>query len=88
MLHPGAEGKKGPGERAVAEVGSFKPETSTELQQRARDDRRKRTLCIPIINKAFWPPFRNTDPSQPLLLTRTVSSYKKTWNGYAFKTSH
>lgn len=86
MLNPGAEGQKGPRDRAVAEVGSYTPRMSTEPQQGPRDEeRRKRILCISVINKAFWPRVWNTDPSQPLLLTHTLSSYKYSNDGFTFK---
>lgn len=64
MLNLGAEGKRGPKDRAVAEESSFAPWISTEPQQEPRnEERRKRILCISIINKDFWPPVWNTDPS-------------------------
>ena len=88
MLNPGAEGKKGPKDREVAEVGSFTPWISTELQQRATDEERgQRILHVSIISKAFWPPIQNTGPSQPLQLSCILSSYHKTYNDYAFKMS-
>lgn len=62
----------------VAEVGSFTPWISTELQQRATDEERaQRILHVSIISKAFWPPIQNTGPSQPLQLSCTLSSYQK-----------
>lgn len=63
MLNPGAEGKKGPRDRTVAETSSFTPWISTKPWQEPRDERRKRIIRISIINKAFWPPVRNTEPS-------------------------
>lgn len=64
MLNLGADGGKKTKRRDSGRDELFHTLDLTKPWQEPRDEERiKRILCISIINKAFWPPVRNTEPS-------------------------